>query len=100
VADADLEKTLRAVLTSDDDYIRAGKPVYDCDDAAAREAVVDALARDAMALLGALDGRPLTAQCTISPTGHHHDQGTAAADSLLAAARDRLPSGCKRPGFR
>lgn len=56
-ADADLESVLRAVLTRDDDYAAAGKPVCDYDDPAARVAMVDALARDGGALLGVLDGR-------------------------------------------
>ena len=62
VADADLEAELRALLRRDDDYASAGKPVCDYDDPAAREALVDALARDAMALLAALDGRELAAE--------------------------------------
>lgn len=49
VADADLEPELRGVLCRDDDYAAAGKPVCDYDDPAAREALVDALARDARA---------------------------------------------------
>ena len=60
-ADADLEAELRGRLHRDDDYAGAGKPVCDYDDAAAREALVDALATDAMALLAALDGRELDA---------------------------------------
>lgn len=50
---------LRARLLRDDDYARAGKPVCDYDDAAARSALVDALAQDAYALLAVLDGRQL-----------------------------------------
>src|SRR5213596_1774755 len=56
----DLEDELRALLGRDDDYRTAGKPVCDYDDPAAREALVDALARDARALLVALDGRALS----------------------------------------
>ena len=56
-ADADLELQLRAVLTRDDDYMVAGKPVCDYDDPAARAEMVDALARDGAALLTVLDGR-------------------------------------------
>jgi Transposase DDE domain/Transposase domain (DUF772) len=62
VADGELEAQLRARLSRDDDYARAGKPVCDSDDAAARTALVDALARDAMALVAALDGRELAAE--------------------------------------
>jgi hypothetical protein len=58
-ADSDLERELRAVLARDDDYAAAGKPVCDYDDAETRVALVDALARDGMALLGVVDGREL-----------------------------------------
>ncbi len=62
VADAELEPELRGLLRRDDDYTAAGKPVCDYEDPAAREALVDALARDAMALVAALDGRELDAE--------------------------------------
>jgi hypothetical protein len=52
-----LARELRGVLRRDDDYAAAGKPSCEWDDAAAREALVDALARDAGALLRVLDGR-------------------------------------------
>lgn len=54
-----LQTELRAVLRRDDDYETPGKPPCDWDDGAAREALVDALAGDALALLGVLDGREL-----------------------------------------
>jgi hypothetical protein len=57
VCDSELERELRALLVRDDDYRSAGKPVCDYEDRDAREALVDALAKDARALLGALDGR-------------------------------------------
>jgi hypothetical protein len=50
---------LRAVLRRDGEYRAAGKPVCDYDDAAAREELAGALAKDAHALLGVLDGREL-----------------------------------------
>jgi hypothetical protein len=56
VADPELEQRLRAVLTSGDQYVTAGKPVIDWDDQAARTALVDARARDGYALLLALEG--------------------------------------------
>jgi IS5 family transposase len=59
VADVKLEDELRGVVSRDDDYATAGKPVCDYDDPAAREALVDALARDARGLLGVLEGREL-----------------------------------------
>jgi len=55
----ELEDELRALLGRDDDYRTAGKPVCDYDDPAARGQLIDALAKDARALLGALDGREL-----------------------------------------
>jgi hypothetical protein len=58
--DGDLEAELRGLLARDDDYRGAGKPVGDWEDREAREELIDALARDARALLGALDGRPLS----------------------------------------
>jgi len=59
VCDRGLEGELRGVLVRDDDYAAAGKPVCDYEDREARQALVDALAKDARALLGALDGREL-----------------------------------------
>jgi DDE family transposase/transposase-like protein DUF772 len=59
VADADLEAELRGLLHREDDYASAGKPACEWDDVTAREALVDALARDARALLTALDGGEL-----------------------------------------
>lgn len=58
-ADSVLEAQLRAVLTREDDYASAGKPVCDWEDRAAREGMVDALARDGMAVLATLDGKEL-----------------------------------------
>jgi IS5 family transposase len=55
------EPALRSVLRRDDDYRTSGKPAADWDDAAARAALVDALARDGEALLCALEGEPLSA---------------------------------------
>jgi hypothetical protein len=56
VCDAELQARLREVLTRDDDYRSAGKPACDYDDPQAREELVDALAKDALALLMALEG--------------------------------------------
>jgi len=59
VCDRVLEEELRGLLARDDDYRSAGKPVCDYEDRQAREELIDALAKDARALLGALDGREL-----------------------------------------
>jgi hypothetical protein len=59
VCDADTEVELRGLLARDDDYRAAGKPVCDYEDPQARARLIDALARDALALLAALEGREL-----------------------------------------
>jgi DDE family transposase len=59
VCDDQLQEQLRALLCRDDDYAGAGKPVCDYEDPVARQELIDALARDALALLAALDGREL-----------------------------------------
>jgi IS5 family transposase len=51
-----LAATVRGALLRNDDYATAGKPPCDWDDRAAREALVDALVRDARSALEALDG--------------------------------------------
>lgn len=57
--DPQLASAVRAALTRDDDYATLGKPPCDWDDPKAREALVDALVRDAQAALDALDGHEL-----------------------------------------
>jgi len=59
VCDGVLGGELRGLLTRDDDYRTAGKPVCDYEDRQAREQLIDALANDAHELLGALDGGDL-----------------------------------------
>lgn len=59
VAGPELAQRLRQALQRDDDYERAGKPACDWDDAAAREALVDALAHDGYAALSVLEGEGL-----------------------------------------
>ena len=90
VCDSELEGELRGLLGRDDDYRSAGKPVCDYDDPAAREALVDALAKDARALLAALDGRELSdavaqaAALLAAVTGQDLDEG---ADGVFRIAR-------------
>ena len=55
-----LAAELRVALKRDDDYASGGKPPCDWDDAAARDALVDALARDGYAALALLDGHELS----------------------------------------
>jgi hypothetical protein len=59
-SDSDLEAELRGLLARNDDYATTGKPVCDWEDRQAREELIDALAKDARALLAALDGRELS----------------------------------------
>ena len=60
-AGSPLAATVRGVLLRDDDYATSGKPPCDWDDRAAREALVDALVRDALVALDALDGQEIPA---------------------------------------
>lgn len=62
VAGEPLVTTLRGVLQRDDDYASAGKPVCDWEDKSARETLIDALARDAYAVLAVLDDQKLSAE--------------------------------------
>jgi hypothetical protein len=57
--DPALACVVRAALIRDHDYASLGKQPCDWDDPKAREALVDALVRDARAVLAALDGRRL-----------------------------------------
>ncbi len=59
-AAGDREPSLRSVLRRDDEYRTGGKPAIDWDDAHARAALVDALARDGEAILAALEDHPLS----------------------------------------
>ncbi|MGH9003010.1 MAG: IS1182 family transposase [Acidimicrobiia bacterium] len=54
-----LAARVRAALRRDDDYTGTGKPPCDWDDPEAKEALVDALVRDAQAALGAIEGEVL-----------------------------------------
>jgi len=56
----ELAAAVRSVLSRDDDYATVGKPPCDWDDKTARDALVDALVRDANAALLGLHGRELS----------------------------------------
>jgi hypothetical protein len=58
-ASGEREDALRSLLRRDDDYRSGSKPAIDWEDASAREALIDAIARDATALLAALEGEAL-----------------------------------------
>lgn len=98
-AGGDLACQLRGVLARDDDYAAAGKPVCDYGDPAAREELVGALARDAQALLAALEGRELgpalaqAAQLLATVTGQDLEQDTAGVFTIARrVAADRVIS--------
>jgi hypothetical protein len=99
VADTALESELRGLLARDDDYTAAGKPVCDYEDRSAREALVDGLARDATALVAALDGRQLepevdqAARLLATVVGQDLDQDVDGVFRIARrVARDRVIS--------
>jgi hypothetical protein len=63
-AKSPLAGAVRDTLVRDDEYATPGKPPCDWDDKGAREDLVDALVRDALAALGAIDGKSLPAAAT------------------------------------
>ena len=98
-ADGGLENELRAVLRRDDDYAAAGRPQCDYDDETARTELVDALARDAHAVLVALDGRRLgepvgqAAALLATVVGQDLDQDEAGVFRIARrVAKDRVIS--------
>jgi len=97
--EGELESELRGLLRRDDDYRGAGKPVCDYDDREAREQLVDALAKDARALLVALDDRELgdevssAAELLASVTGQDLDEGEDGVFRIARrVAKDRIIS--------
>jgi Transposase DDE domain/Transposase domain (DUF772) len=95
----ELAGELRAVLARDDNYMAAGKPACDYADPAAREALVDALARDACALLGVLEGRELdpvlaqAVQLLATVTGQDLEQEASGVFTIArGVAADRVIS--------
>jgi Transposase domain (DUF772)/Transposase DDE domain len=97
--DQQLEAELRALLSRDDDYRSAGKPVCDYDDPAARGQLIDALAKDAHALLAWLDGHELSAglgkaaALLASVVGQDLDQGEDGVFRIVRrVAKDRIIS--------
>jgi hypothetical protein len=98
-AGADLGAELRSLIRRDDDYTAAGKPVCDYDDPGARKMLVDALAKDALALLGILDGRelgPVLTQAGVllaTVVGQDLDEGTDGVFRIARrVAKDRVIS--------
>ena len=58
-ADGSLEAELSSLIRSGDDYASAAKPQIDWDDERAREALIDAVAKDGRAILARFDGAHL-----------------------------------------
>ena len=94
-----LAETVRAALERDDEYASVGKPPCDWDDKAAREALVDALVRDALAALGAIDAKalPVGAQGAAELLATVAGQDTEAGDDgvfriVQKVAKDRVIS--------
>lgn len=89
-----LADAVRAGLERDDDYASPGKPTCAWDDQMAREALVDALARDAHAALRVVEGRSLSqSECeaaTLLATvvGQDIDEGE---DGIFRIARRVAP---------
>jgi hypothetical protein len=89
----------RAALSRDDDYAGPGKPPCDWDDPAAREALVDALVRDALAVLAVVDGHELVgpareaAELLAVVAGQDVEQGDDGVFRIAhKVARDRVIS--------
>jgi hypothetical protein len=72
VCDRELEAELRCLLSREDDYATAGKPVCDWEDRQAREGLIDALAKDAHALLGAYVCGAIASPCPLRRTQSGH----------------------------
>ncbi len=97
VAPIELESELRSVIERDDDYTTPGKPSCDWDDAPARNALVDALARDAYAVLACLHDRKLepevneAAQLVATVVGQDLEQGDEGVFRIARrVAKDRI----------
>jgi hypothetical protein len=95
-ADPGLARRLRAALHGGVDYASSAKPVIDWDDQTAREALIDARARDGYALLAVLDGteglpEPVGQAMRLLATVLGQDLETGADGTWRTAAPDRRP---------
>jgi hypothetical protein len=98
-AGSPLADRVRAALGRNDDYATPGKPPCDWDDPAAREALVDALVRDALAALDALDaallppGAVAAAELLALVAGQDTDEGEDGVFRIARrVAKDRVIS--------
>ena len=99
VCELALAGELRGLLGREDDYRSAGKPMCDYEDREAREALVDALAKDARALLAWLDGRAVSEEVRAagvllaSVVGQDLDEGQDGVFRIARrVAKDRIIS--------
>ena len=89
----------RAACRRDDDYVSAGRPSCDWDDRGAKEFLVDALVRDALAVLDVVDGETLigaardAAELLATVAGQDVEEGDDGRFRIVrAVARDRVIS--------
>ena len=89
----------RGACRRDDDYLSAGRPVCDWDDREAKELLVDALVRDALAVLAVLDGEVLggaaldAAELLATVAGQDVEESADGRFRIVrAVARDRVIS--------
>ena len=89
----------RAACRRDDDYLTSGRPSCDWDDREAKEVLVDALVRDALAVLAVLDGEVLVGAAADAAdllaiiAGQDVEQGEDGRFRIVrAVARDRIIS--------
>ena len=94
-----LAPAVRAALVRDDDYATPGKPPCDWDDREAREALVDALVKDALSALEAVNGQlvPTTATTAVELLALVAGQDTEPGDDgifriVRKVAKDRVIS--------
>ncbi len=99
VVDEGTSTSLRTLLKRDDAYDKSGKPSCTWDDAKAREDLVDALTRDAHAVLLALDGQGLSPEVRKATTllatvvGQDIEEGTDGVFRIVrGVAPDRVIS--------
>ena len=89
----------RGACRRDDDYLSAGRPVCDWDDRDAKELLVDALVRDALAVLDVVDGQVLVGaardavELLAAVAGQDVEQGDDGRFRIVrGVARDRVIS--------
>jgi hypothetical protein len=96
----ELEADLRGRLSRDDDYAAAGKPDCAWDDQGAREALVDALARDAVAVLGALEGRAVSLEAAEAAAWARRGPATSSTAPTTPSFSITLQAAARSPNAR